>query len=175
MVCFTGSKAVGSEGGDQLFEWSRFPTRAFLIRCQQARGPFSVVFLFSNSPLRGLFPRFCFVPGSVRSSSTTTEGNYSGQPRQVNVDNINSPSVTVADPSFISFCVYCARAFVPTLRVAICEGWSSVVGGWVRSVSVSLWRPVPSLLARYSPLLALALSQSFVCTCITSTWISTSN
>ena len=101
---------------------------------QSTRAPFSVVFLFSNSPLRGLFPRFCFVPGSVRSSITTTDGNYSGQHRQINVDNINSPSVTVTDPSFISFCVYCARAFVPTLRVAICGG--CVVGGWVSSVSV---------------------------------------
>jgi len=81
---------------------------------------------FSRAPV--------FVPGPIRHLITTTNDDYSGQPRRVIVDNIDSSTVAVADPTYSFSCRLLEDALqdleIEAINVRCFDG--RVVGGVAR-------------------------------------------
>ena len=75
-----------------------------------------------------------FVPEPIRHLITAANGGYSGQPRRVIVDDIDSSSVTVTDPTSYFSCCFLKDAF-QDLEIGATSGQSfdgRVVGGNAR-------------------------------------------
>ena len=75
-----------------------------------------------------------FVPEPIRHLITAANGGYSGQPRRVIVDDIDSSSVTVTDPTSYFSCCFLKDAF-QDLEIGATSGQSfdgRVVGGIAR-------------------------------------------